>query len=147
MLNVHINIKPFEARSDAYNPDNRVYRVRLIDYQDHHRNQIAQTLFRNQCAANGIVIDRETRYSPDMRIYRITLDSIAEMETVRDFEGVFSIEEAIPIRADMDAFNDMSVPAVKQPKSGVIYPVVGVLDGGIKKNAYLSPWLLKESET
>ena len=141
------DIKPFEARSDAYNPDNRVYRVRLIDYQDHHRNQIAQTLFRNQCAANGIVIDRETRYSPDMRIYRITLDSIAEMETVRDFEGVFSIEEAIPIRADMDAFNDMSVPAVKQPKSGVIYPVVGVLDSGIKKNAYLSPWLLNESET
>ena len=141
------DMEPFEARSGAYNPDNRVYRVRLIDYQDRHRNQLAQTLFRNQCASNGITIDRETRYSPDMRIYRITLDSIADMETVRGFEGVFSIEEAIPIRADMDTFDDMSVPAVKQPKSGVVYPVVGVLDSGIKKNAYLSPWLLNESET
>lgn len=141
------DMEPFEARSGAYNPDNTVYRVRLIDYQDRHRNQLAQTLFRNQCASNGITIDRETRYSPDMRIYRITLNSIADMENVRGFEGVFSIEEAIPIRADMDAFDDMSVPAVKQPKSGVVYPVVGVLDSGIKKNAYLSPWLLNESET
>lgn len=141
------NMESFEARSGAFNPDNRVYRVRLIDYQDRQRNQLAQTLFRNQCVANGITIDRETRYSPDMHIYRITLDSIADMETVRGFEGVFSIEEAIPIRADMDAFDDMSVPAVKQPKSGGVYPVVGVLDSGIKKNAYLSPWLLNESET
>ncbi len=141
------NMEPFEARSGAFNPDNRVYRVRLIDYQDRQRNQLAQTLFRNQCVANGITIDRETRYSPDMHIYRITLDSIADMETVRGFEGVFSIEEAIPIRADMDAFDDMSVPAVKQPKSGGVYPVAGVLDSGIKKNAYLSPWLLNESET
>lgn len=141
------NMEPFEVRSGAYNPENKVYRVRLIDYQDRHRNQLAQMLFRNQCTTNGITIDRETRYSPDMRIYRITLDSIADMETVRGFEGVFSIEEAIPIRADMDAFDDMSVPAVKQPKSGGVYPVVGVLDSGIKKNAYLSPWLLNESET
>ena len=62
------DMEPFEARSGAYNPDNRVYRVRLIDYQDRHRNQLAQTLFRNQCASNGITIDRETRYSPDMRL-------------------------------------------------------------------------------
>lgn len=112
------NVEPFEARSGAYNPENKVYRVRLLDYQDSHRNQLAQTLFRNQCSANGIAIDRETRYSPDMRIYRITLDSIADMETVRGFEGVFSIEESIPIRVDMDTFDDMSVPAIKQPKSG-----------------------------
>ncbi len=140
------NMEPFEVRSGAYNPENKIYRVRLIDYQDRHRNQLAQMLFRNQCTTNGITIDRETRYSPDMRIYRITLDSIADMEIVRGFEGVFSIEEAIPIRADMDVFDDMSVPAVKQPKSGVVYPVVGVLDSGIKKNAYLAPWLLDESE-
>ena len=40
------DMEPFEARSGVYNPDNRVYRVRLIDYQDRHRNQLAQTLFR-----------------------------------------------------------------------------------------------------
>lgn len=141
------DMEPFEVKSGGYNPHNRVYRVRLIDYHNRHRNQLVQTLFRNKCAANRITIDRETRYSSDMRIYRVSLDSAAAMETVRGFEGVFSIEEDIPIRADMDAFDDMSVPAVKQPKEGVSYPVVGVLDSGIKKNPYLSPWLLDISET
>ena len=41
------NMEPFEVRSGAYNPENKVYRVRLIDYQDRHRNQLAQMLFRN----------------------------------------------------------------------------------------------------
>lgn len=141
------DMEPFEARSGGYNPENKVYRVRLIDYQDRHRNELAQTLFRNKCAINGITIDRETRYSLDMCIYRILLDSIADMETVRGFEGVFSIEEAIPIRADMDTFDDMSAPSVKHPKVGVPYPVVGVLDSGIKKNVYLSPWLLDANES
>lgn len=140
------DIEPFEAWSGDYNPENKAYRVVLINYQDAHRNQLAQTLFKNQCAAHGITIDRETRYSSDMRLYRVSLDCLEEMETVRNFEGVQSIEEAIPIRADLDSFDAMSVPAVKRPVEGKKYPVVGVLDSGIQKNGYLSPWLLSQSE-
>lgn len=140
------DIELFEAKSGGYNPGNKAYRVRLIDYQDSHRNQLAQTLFKNKCASRGITIERETRYSPDMRIYRISLDSMAEMEAVRGFEGVFSIEEAIPLRIDLDLFDGMSIPAIKHPEEGVTYPVVGVLDSGIKRNQYLTPWLLDENE-
>lgn len=139
-------IEIFEVKSGGYNPGNKAYRVRLIDYHDSHRNQLAQTLFKNKCAASGITIERETRYSPDMRIYRVSIDSIADMEAMCRFEGVFSIEEAIPIHIDMDIFDDMSVPSVKQPEVGMTYPIVGVLDSGIKRNAYLTPWLLDESE-
>lgn len=140
------DMRIFEARSSTYNPQNKIYRIRLIDYQDCHRNQLAQTLFKNKCVANGIIIDRETRYSSDMRIYRVSLDSAADLEAVRSFEGVFSIEEAIPIRVDVDAFDDSSIPLAKQPKAGTSYPIVGVLDSGIKKNTYLSPWLSEKSE-
>lgn len=140
------NIEPFEAQSGDFNPENNAYRVILINYQDAHRNQLAQTLFKNQCAAHGITINRETRYSSDMRLYRVTLDNMSEMEIVRNFEGVLSIEEAIPICADLDSFDDMSVPSVKCPTDGEKYPVVGVLDSGIQRNSYLSPWLLNQSE-
>ena len=140
------DIQPFEAWSGDYNPDNTAYRVILIDYHDPHRNQLAQTLFKNQCAAHEIVIDRETRYSSNMRLYRVTLDSLSDMETVRYFEGVQSIEEAIPIRADLDSFDDLSVPLPKQPAEGEEYPIVGVLDSGVQKNSYLAPWLLDQSE-
>ena len=47
---------------------------------------------------------------------------------------------------DLDAFDDESIPVVKAPKAGMVYPTIGVLDSGINKNAYLSPWILSESE-
>ena len=140
------DMEPFEAISCGYNPKNKMYRVRLIDYQDPGRNQLAHSLFKRKCAENRITIARETRYSPDMRLYRVSLDCPSDMETVCGFEGIFSIEESVPIRAEEDAFDDESVPAVKQPKAGVSYPTVGVLDSGIEKNAYLSPWLLDAKE-
>jgi hypothetical protein len=140
------DIELFQPQSGVYNPENMVYRVRLIDYQDRHRNQLAQTLFKNKCATNNIIIEKETRYSADMRMYRISLDSADSMELVRDFEGIFSIEEAIPIHVDLDAFDDESILAVKASKDGVVYPTIGVLDSGINKNTYLSPWILSESE-
>lgn len=140
------DFEPFEAWSDDYNPDNKAYRVVLHNYHNVHQNQLAQTLFKNQCAAHGITIAREARYSADMRLYRVTIDSLEQLETVRGFEGVRSIEEAIPICADLDSFDDMSIPAAKAPVEGEKYPVVGVLDSGIQKNRYLSPWLLEASE-
>lgn len=140
------DIEVFEAKSGGYNPGNKAYRVRLIDYQDSHRNQLAQTLFKNKCVSRGITIERETRYSSDMRIYRISIDSMAEMEAVRGFEGVFSIEEAIPLRIDLDLFDGMTFPTIKRPEEGVTYPIIGVLDSGIKRNPYLTPWLLDENE-
>ena len=129
------NMQPFEPRCGEYNTGNTEYRVLLIDYQDQHRNRLAQQLFRNKCAANGIEINREVRYSTDMRIFRITLDSSAELELVRGFEGVFSIEETIPIRADLDALDAMSIPSVKKPVADETYPTVGVLDSGVERNA------------
>ena len=140
------DMQPFEAMRGAYNPDNKAYRVVLIDYQDKHRNQLAQTLFKNQCDTYGVPIEKETRYSSDMCLYRVSLDSLDEMEVVRGFEGVLFVEEAIPIRATLDTLNGIVVPAVKSPEEGKEYPVVGVLDSGIEKNRYLSPWLLPESE-
>lgn len=140
------NIEMFKASSDGYNPQNKAYRVRLLDYHDHHRNLLAQTLFKNKCNDNGIRIDNETRYSHDMRIYRVSLDSLQDMKNLCSFEGVLSIEEAIPIRAGWDSFDGPAVPSVKHPKEGTDYPIVGVLDSGIRDNSYLSPWVLNESE-
>ena len=36
------DMQPFEAMRGTYNPDNKAYRVVLIDYQDKHRNQLAR---------------------------------------------------------------------------------------------------------
>jgi hypothetical protein len=136
----------FEASGDEYNPDNRKYRIRLHDYRDTHKNLLAQQLFKNKCKQHGILIEHETRYSSDMRLYRIVLDSPDDMDIVYGFEGIFSIEEAKPIRVEMDLFNEMLVPAVKKPMPNETYPIVGVLDSGIEANQYLSQWLTENHE-
>lgn len=104
-------MKLLKAMRDAYNPDNKTYQVVLIDYQDKHKNQLTQTLFKNQCKINGIPIEKETRCSSDMYFYRVSLDSFDKMELIQEFEGVLFIEEAIPV----STLDNMAMPAAKAP--------------------------------
>ena len=138
--------RPFEATICGYNPHNNAYRVALHDYDNPDLNRRAQELFRNQCDAFGIEIKNATRYSTDMQLFRVKLDSVEELEHLRRFEGVRYVEEALPIRTPSDFLDGSSMPAIKVPKAGEAYPVVGVLDTGIQRNAYLAPWILPESE-
>lgn len=96
-------IRSSKAIRGVYNPNNNVYRVTLIDYKDKHRNQLAQERFKNQCEINGVPIKRKIRYSSDMYLYRVSLNSLYEMEMVRGFEGVLSVEEVTPICVSLDA--------------------------------------------
>lgn len=146
LISTIAEIEPFEPQRVDYTPDNRLYRIRLIDYRDPNTNTLAQNLFKAKCHAHGIKIERETRYTTDMNLYRVSLDSITDLETVLGFEGIFSIEEAVPIRIDMDSLDDTLIPTAKQPVEGETYPVIGVLDSGIEKNRYLSPWIFRASE-
>ena len=146
LISAIAEMKPYTVSCDDYNPENRMYRVKLHDYKDSRRNHLVHQLFKNKCAQYGIAIDHETRYSPDMWFYRVVLDSQEDMEAVHGFEGIFSIEEARPISADLDSFDIPEMPAVKRPSSGETYPIVGVLDSGIAANQYLAPWLLKNRE-
>lgn len=134
----------FEPRIGDYNPDNRAYVVALLDYQDADRNARVQQLFRNQCSTNGITIAHETRYSSDMHLFRVTLDSAEELELVRNFGGVRYIEETTPIAMMTDSLEEEVLPAIKSPKEGESYPIIGVLDSGIQRNPYLAPWVLGE---
>ena len=146
LISTIAEIEPFTAQRVDYNPNNHLYRISLIDYRDSDKNTLVQKMFKEQCGAHGIKIEREIRYAADMNLYRVSLDSAIDMETVLGFEGIFSIEEAIPIRMDMDSIDDTLVPIAKQPIEGETYPVVGVLDSGIEKNRYLSPWILMGEE-
>lgn len=146
LISTITKMEPFVVQRGNYNPNNRMYRVKLHDYNDPYKNKLAQTLFRNKCEQHGIMIDHQTRYSSDMWFYRIVLDNTEELNIVQGFEGVFSIEEAIPIRVGLDSLDDMELPEVKCPAANENYPVVGVLDSGIEPNDYLAPWLMVEHE-
>lgn len=146
LISTITEMEPYSVKVDDFNPHNRMYQIRLHDYNDSHRNQLARQLFRNKCRQHGIVIEHETRYSSDMWFYRVVLDSSEAMSIIQEFEGTFSIEEARPIGADLDSLDALEAPSVKLPEENESHPVVGVLDSGIEPNSYLNPWLLKYSE-
>ena len=52
------DLRPFTPNCEKYNPHNTAYRVMLIDYNDTHRNEVAQQLFVNNCKSNGIPIKK-----------------------------------------------------------------------------------------
>ncbi len=138
-------MRPFSAEICDYNPKNNAYRVALMDYDDPDKNRLVQELFRNQCTAHGIEIKNESRYSADMHLFRVKLDSVEDLDQLRRFEGIKYVEETLPIRAPLHFYDGTSMPALKEPQPGASYPVVGVLDTGIQKNAYLGPWVLPQS--
>ena len=140
-------LKIFEASIVEYNNNNKVYRVMLIDYADNKLNQFSQQYFKDKCKESGIKIVKETRYYKDMKIYRVVLDSLDDMEKIQKFEGISFVEEAIPVKLDVDIKEEAVMPSTKQPKQHISYPVVGVLDSGIERNQYLSPWIIEKNET
>ena len=138
-------IKPFEAAICDYNPRNNAYRVALHNYDNPIDNKRAQELFRNQCAAYGIEIRNETKFSPDMLLFRVKLDSVEDLDQLRRFEGIRYVEETAPIHVDADYQDGTSMPAIKEPRAGETYPIIGVLDTGIQRNPYLAPWIMPEN--
>ena len=140
------DMEPFEPVAGEYNPNNQMYRVKLHDYQDREFNRKAQSVFERQCEKSEISINHRTRYSQDMLVYRITCEDEDAFNKVRTFDGVYSIEEAVPVQTDDESVNAMPQVKPKMPDSDKKYPVVGVLDSGIEANDYFNPWLLPDSE-
>ncbi len=98
----------FKAQVCEYNPENEVYCVNLINYQDSHRNQLARELFRTQCAGHGISIKKETRYFADRKLYRIRISGIGDLSAVGTFEGVLSVREERPLCFDRKPHDEAS---------------------------------------
>lgn len=140
-------IVPFEPIIDEFNEETNFYKVRLINYADYDINNFSKRFFEEQCSNKGIKVIRKTIYTKDIVIYRVQLDSLEDMETLEDFEGIYSIEKLTPIVATLDAlsFEDCLLP--KEPQEDGDYPIVGVLDTGIANNSHLKNWKLKETHT
>ncbi len=145
-ISIITDMEPFVPISGEFNPENHMYRVKLHDYQDGNYNRKAQSVFERQCEKSEIKINHRTRYSKDMLVYRITCDNEEAYDRVRTFDGVYSIEEAIPVQTDNESHDAVPQVKPKRPNPNKKYPVVGVLDSGIEANDFYNPWLLDESE-
>jgi hypothetical protein len=123
-----------------------VFKVKLIDYHDAEINAKALELFEEICKQQEFKLET-CNYIHDKSIYRLEAPSLDGINEVLEFEGLFSIEDMPSFSLTEDSIDDDEKILFKKPDTEMSYPLVGVLDTGIKKIPQLNPWIVEESET
>lgn len=121
--------------------EENVYKIKLINYNDFDLNTATKRLFGQVCMENHITVAGKIKYTSELTVYKVIVDSMEQLDTLEEFEGLYSVEPMEKIEASLDFFEaDLEIP-IKVPDGAENYPVVGVLDTGIKSIRPLSEWL------
>ncbi|HMT75655.1 MAG TPA: S8 family peptidase [Chitinophagaceae bacterium] len=134
------NVEEFKPVIEAEAGNESVLKVKLFSYGNGDLDAILIKAFETYCNDNNLQFER-TVYSGELNIYRVDGITQDALEELKDFDGIQLVTEMPTYDITMDEVDtDVTVP-VKQPKAGVNYPVVGILDSGIADIPHLSPWL------
>ncbi len=134
------NAEEFKPQIDVEPDKETVLKVKLFNYGNSDLNAILIKLFENYCSEKKLPFERAS-YSGDLNIYRLTEITPEAFDELRDFDGVQLMTEMPTYDITMDELTEANTVAVKMPKAGQTYPVVGVLDTGIADIPHLTPWL------
>ncbi len=118
-------------------------KVSLIDFLNYEINNAVKNAFKKYCQELDIEVI-EVNYSPELILFKIKKASKTVLDSISDFEALESITFMPKYRVETDVLETDQNVEIKTPEVGVEYPIVGVLDSGVAKNVYLSPWLLNE---
>jgi hypothetical protein len=132
--------EPFIADIEE-NKKNETVKISLIDFLNYEINNAVKISFEKYCKQKSIDVV-EANYSSGLIIYKIKNATKAQLDSISDFEALESITFMPKYSVGMDLLNSGQDIEVKEPIKDEEYPIIGVLDSGIAKNQYLSPWLL-----
>lgn len=134
------NVEEFKPVIEVEASNDSVIKVKLFNYGNGDLDGILIKAFETYCREHKLQFER-TVYSGDLNIYR--LDGVTQdvLEDLKDFDGVQLVTEMPTYDITMDEIATDDTVQVRQPKAGVNYPIVGVLDSGIADIPHLSPWL------
>lgn len=122
------------------NKEERVFKVKLINYQNYELDQIARLNFELFC--KNLNINLVTGgYSFDQNIYRVEVASLDSLNELKEFEGLLTVEDMPIYDLSQDDISIEEQVVLKFPDVKKSYPVVGVLDTGIANIAQLEPWI------
>ncbi|WP_343640809.1 S8 family peptidase [Chryseobacterium sp.] len=143
-----INITHFEPEIalDKDDISDEPLRVSLINYHNFNLNQAVSKAFINLCEKNNIDVIK-ANYSSELIVFRVNNLSLDAFEEMKDFEALETITQMPKYSLTLDDFSvsdETSIP-IKKPQKGVTYPIVGILDSGIKNIPHLQPWLLNQN--
>lgn len=140
------NIEEFKPQVNASSSKDIVLKIKLFNYYDSSLNGVLIKEFERFCKEHKLNY-KSVPYSGDLNIYRI--DGITEdaFNGIKEFDGIQLISEMPTYDITMDSVSEEIAISIKQPKVGVEYPIVGVLDSGIADIEHLKPWLCDNNIT
>lgn len=141
------DFKPLAAKNEG--EDALDYKVKLIDFQNYEQNNAIRNFFEKSMKELGIDF-KKTEYTPDHIVYNmrlVNLDNFEKMINVEAFEAVFSIGPMPKYTVSLDMEEDEASISVSNPKEGIKYTTIGILDNGISDIPHLRPWLTNENYT
>lgn len=139
-------IEDFKPEIEVYEDFSKPLKVTMINYQDSEINTAVKRVFENFCKVNKVEFER-TNYSPDLIIYKVKNASETTVDKIQEFEALESISFMPQFTVAFDFVDTDGYLNVKEPDPNIEYPVVGVLDSGIAKNKYLTPWLIDKKHS
>ncbi|OYU95636.1 MAG: hypothetical protein CFE21_10885 [Bacteroidetes bacterium B1(2017)] len=136
----------FDPILEIVNEEERIFKVKLINFQNYELDQIARLSFELFCNEQNIKT-KPGGYSFDQNIYRVEIPSLDSLNSLKDFEGLFSVEDMPIYDLIQDEFSIEETVDFKVPEENKSYPLVGVLDTGIEKIPQLEPWIESKNHT
>jgi Subtilase family len=118
-------------------------KIKLIPYENMAAKKYLKSSFTAFCNQLGVAV-KKCNYSISSEIYKasnVTPDSLVEISA---FNGVLSIESMPTYEFGPEWIAENKNVDIKLPDQNKDYPKIGVLDSGISKIDYLSPWIFGE---
>ncbi|HEY4875164.1 MAG TPA: S8 family serine peptidase, partial [Puia sp.] len=143
-----IEMKPFEPRINVKNVNKKEpLKITLINFDDYELNQSVSNLFETICRKNQVSF-KKVNYTPDLIIYRLANVSTDAFNEIKNFDALEKITVMPTYSMTVDDLAETKISIkIKKPVPGKTYPIVGILDTGIKDIPHLKPWLLPEKFT
>lgn len=119
------------------------YKVKLLDFQDYSLNKALEGRFELYLKKNQIDY-KKTKYSSELEIFKLIHMDALTVDTLLSSEIFDLTEEIVPMPKVFLEFDSLDVGdafPVITPDVNDSYAIVGVLDNGIERNRYLTPWI------
>ena len=145
-LSAITSVNDFEPLVEVDYELGKTLKVSLINYQELELNNMVERIFENFCTQKEFKYER-LNYTPELIIYKIVDAEPALLDSISEFEAVESISFMPEYSVTLDGFAEGDELEVKIPDPNLDYPIVGVLDSGIAKNDFLSPWIVDDRYT
>lgn len=120
------------------------YKVKLLNFQDYALNKALQSRFELYLKRNQIQY-KKTNYTAELEIYKLIHADSVTVDSLLSSEIFDLTEEIVPmpkVFLELDSIDCGINFPIMYPEEYDSYAAVGVLDNGIDRNDYLSPWIV-----